>query len=151
MKEQITIRPLKETEMDDLIQLCHAHAIFEGSEYNSEGKAKKLTAFIFEETPVLKCLVAELHGELLGYITFTKEFSTWSAEYFYHMDCLYLKEDIRKLGLGKKLMHAMVEDAKHNNINHIQWQTPESNQNAIDFYHRIGASSKPKQRFFLDL
>ena len=151
MKEKIIIRPLKKSEMDDLIQLCHAHAIFEGSEYNSEGKAKKLAAFIFEENPVLKCLVAEVQGQLLGYITFTKEFSTWSAKYFYHMDCLYLKEETRKLGLGKKLMHAMVEEAKQNNIDHIQWQTPESNQNAIDFYHHIGASSKPKQRFFLEL
>ena len=46
MKEKITIRPLKKTEMDDLIQLCHAHAIFEGAVYSSEGKAKKLTTCV---------------------------------------------------------------------------------------------------------
>ena len=125
------IRPIRESEMDSLVQLCYDHAIFEESEYDSNGKAEKLHSFIFGERPVLVCLVAEIEGQLLGYITFTKEFSTWSAEYFYHMDCLYLKEEGRNLGLGKKLMNVMSEVAKQNDINHIQWQTPESNQNAI--------------------
>ena len=49
MKEKITIRPLKKTEMDDLIQLCHAHAIFEGAVYSSEGKAKKLQHLFFKK------------------------------------------------------------------------------------------------------
>ncbi len=151
MKNQTNIRPLKKSEINDLIQLCNAHAIFEGAEYNSEGKAEKLAPFIFEENPVIICLVAEVKGELLGYITFSKEFSTWSAKYFYHMDCLYLKKEARKLGLGKKLINAMIEKAKQNKIDEIQWQTPKSNQNAIDFYHYIGALSKPKQRFVLNL
>ena len=145
------IRPIRVSEMDKLVELCYDHAIFEEAAFDSDGKAEKLQSFIFSENPVLICLVAEVDEQLLGYITFTKEFSTWSAKYFYHMDCLYLKKEARKLGLGKKLMDTMVETAKQNNIDHIQWQTPESNKNAIDFYHHIGASSKPKQRFFLDL
>jgi len=151
MKKEIVIRPAEETDMNELIQLCHEHAIFEEAEYDPAGKAEKLHSFIFDDEPVLLCFVAEAEKQLLGYITFTKEFSTWSAEYFFHMDCLYLKEEARGLGLGKKLMQAMIENGKQNNIDHIQWQTPVSNKNAIDFYHHIGASSKHKQRFFLDL
>jgi len=151
MNKKPIIRPLKEGEINDLIELCRAHAIFEEAEYDSKGKAEKLHHYIFGKEQVLICLVAELNEELVGYITFTKEFSTWAASYFYHMDCLYLNEHARNLGLGKKLMQAMVDMAKQNDIVQMQWQTPEFNQNAIDFYHHIGATSKPKQRFFLDL
>ena len=34
---------------------------------------------------------------------------------------------------------------------HIQWQTPEFNKRAIKFYDRIGAQSKSKMRYFLDV
>jgi hypothetical protein len=33
----------------------------------------------------------------------------------------------------------------------LQWQTPVFNEKAIRFYHRMGATSKDKVRFFLEV
>ena len=149
--DKIIIRKIKEEEIDQLVYLCKLHAEFEEANYDSTDKSEYLRKYIFGENPVLKCAVAVKNDSLLGYITFTKEFSTWSANYYYHMDCLYLMPDARKLGLGKKLMDFMRLEANKEKIEHIEWQTPVFNENAIDFYRHIGARSKPKVRFFLDL
>jgi len=33
------------------------------------------------------------------------------------------------------------------NCSEIQWQTPDFNKEAIDFYKKLGADSKTKERF----
>lgn len=150
--DNIIIRKINKNEIDQLVDLCEAHAEYEEASYDRTNQVERLTHYIFQENhPVLNCMVAVVDTKLIGYITFTKEFSTWSTCFYYHMDCLYLREEARKIGLGKRLMESMTDVAKQEGINHIQWQTPISNHNAIEFYTHLGASSKEKIRFFLDL
>jgi GNAT superfamily N-acetyltransferase len=66
------------------------------------------------------------------------------------MDCLYLRETARGQGAGKQLIHEVVKLAKEKNCVNVQWQTPTWNTRAMSFYKRLGTSSKPKVRFFLD-
>jgi ribosomal protein S18 acetylase RimI-like enzyme len=47
-------------------------------------------------------------------------------------------------------MKKMVAHARELKVSQIQWQTPDTNENAIGFYKKIGASAKPKIRFFLN-
>lgn len=150
-EEDIVIRRIKEYELDQMIELCEEHAKFEKTEYSREGKLKKLHAHLWGNELVLICFVAVSKKELLGYITYTREFSTWSADYFFHMDCLYIKEKKRKLGIGRRLVNEMVKSADREGIKQIQWQTPIENLNAIEFYHHLGAYSKEKSRFYLNL
>ena len=79
------------------------------------------------------------------------QFSTWDAAFYMYLDCLFLGENIRGNGIGKKLIERIKVEAKKNNCNTIQWQTPQSNVQAIRFYRSIGAVSKSKKRFFLTL
>jgi L-amino acid N-acyltransferase YncA len=40
-------------------------------------------------------LVVEQDGELIGYATYTFDYSTWDAAEFMYLDCLFLKEEAR--------------------------------------------------------
>ena len=80
-----------------------------------------------------------------------KQFSTWDANFYIYLDCLYLKENTRGKGLGKMIMEKIKEYGKSNNCNIIQWQTPDFNKKAITFYNKIGGKSKSKERFYLDI
>ncbi len=132
------IRLVKETDMDQVIELCSLHAKFENAEYDNRGKAINLSRAIFKETPSLFCLVAERNNSIVGYATMTKEFSTWDADYYLHMDCLFILEESRGLGLGTLFIEAIKEFAIDNFCTHIQWQTPIDNYNAIGFYTSLG-------------
>jgi len=104
---------------------------------------------LFGAAPPLICWVVERCGDLLGYATATREFSTWQACYYLHMDCLYLKPDARNLGLGERLAARLAGDAVGLQCKGMQWQTPADNLRAARFYRRIGAQSKDKLRFYL--
>ena len=108
-----------------------------------------LHAALFGAPPLLMCWVAERGGDLLGYATATREFSTWQAGYYLHMDCLYLKPEARNLGLGEQLAARLARDAVELQCKGMQWQTPADNVHAARFYRRIGAQSKDKLRFYL--
>jgi len=145
------IRPVVSGDMEAIINLCELHAHYEGQHYDRTNKLEKLSQALFASPPALKCYVAEVDGDVVGYATATREFSTWNADYFLHMDCLFILESTRGAGVGLKLFGALIECAKQWQCSHIQWQTPSDNTRAIKFYERLGARSKAKERFFFDV
>ena len=147
--KDIQIRKVKENELEQLINLCELHAIYEGVNYDKRNKVEKLCKELFRNNASLICLVAVKNDELLGYTSFLKEFSTWDADNFLYMDCLYLNENSRGYGIGKMFMSEIIKYKEKLNCTHIQWQTPSSNIKAINFYKNLGAISKDKNRFFL--
>lgn len=146
MSNKPTIRFAKPEDFTQLIELIKAHAIFEEADPLETKNINKLNDCIFK-TEVLKCLVAEQNKELIGYATFIKQFSTWDANYYVYLDCLYLNEKTRGKGLGTAIMEEIKAYAKSENCKIIQWQTPGFNKNAIQFYNKIGAKSLSKERF----
>lgn len=151
MTEQPIIRFVKKEDLPQLIQLCKQHAEFEKSDYDYEGKLLLLKIALFSDVPKLYCLVVEFNNTLIGYTTYMKQFSTWDAHNYVYMDCLYLSDKSRGFGIGEKLIDRIKEEAVSLDCSLIQWQTPEFNKRAMKFYDRIGAKSKNKKRYFLDV
>lgn len=148
---QYLIRVCKENDLDKLVVLCEKHAEYEQALYNSNGKKEKLHFALFSETRQLHCLVVEVAGEIVGYATYTFDFSTWDAQRFIYLDCLFLEEDYRSFGIGQVLMDKVKEAGQSQGCINMQWQTPEFNTKAIKFYKRIGGVGKDKVRFTLPL
>lgn len=135
--------------MLSLVGLCIEHAAFEGATLEEGPDPAALQTALFAAAPPVICWVADSGGELLGYATATREFSTWRAACYLHMDCLYLKPEGRNRGLGEALVRALATDGLRLRCEGMQWQTPSTNLNAAAFYRRIGAQSKDKLRFYL--
>ncbi|WP_109853613.1 GNAT family N-acetyltransferase [Aquimarina sp. AU58] len=142
------IRFAKEGDIKQIVLLCKAHAIYEKTTFDSNKKAMLLLQYLFGSENALKCVVVEQNNELLGYATFMKQFSTWDADFYIYLDCLYLKEETRGKGIGTKIMAMVKEFAISEGCTIIQWQTPDFNTDAINFYKKTGAKSKAKERFF---
>ena len=145
------IRNAEPNDIDEIIRLCAEHAAFEQTEFSPAGKAEKLAKFLFSDTPRLFCLLAESGDEeVLGYATFMQEFSTWDADFYLHMDCLFLRSHARNFGIGEQLMKEIARRTKELNCQQLQWQTPTFNEKGSKFYDRIGATSKEKLRLYVD-
>ncbi len=142
------IRIAEPRDIEAILELCHAHAVHEQTEICGEMlNEASLNELLFSQGSSVCCLVAELRGAIVGYATFTPQFSTWHARKYMYLDCLFLKESARGKGLGLELMQRVREEASNAGCDHIQWQTPTFNAQAIEFYQRLGAVAKPKQRF----
>lgn len=148
---EIAIRRVRESDLPSLVVLCRDHAAYEGSEYHENGQKGRLHTALFGPQPVLYGWVVETGEALAGFMTATIDYATWPAEFFLHMDCLYLDEAFRGHGLGRKLIDQLREFARERRIKLIQWQTPPQNDLGIRFYERIGAWSRDKKRYFLDV
>lgn len=145
------IRLTQRGDVDQLVELCAAHARYEQCHYSVQGKKEALEEALFSACSGLNSLVVVVGKELVGYTTFIKQFSTWDAAYYLYLDCLYLKEEYRGVGIGKRLLDGVKQKAQELNCYQIQWQTPIENKKAIKFYLREGANCKNKSRFYFDL
>lgn len=150
MKET-TIRFAQQQDIQDLIKLCELHAHYEQADYKIEGKVQKMNTHLFKAVPSLYCLVAIVNQKIVGYTTYMKQFSTWDTDFYIYMDCLFLTEDARGLGIGEKLIDRIKEEGRKLGCDLIQWQTPDFNKRAMKFYSRIGATGKSKERYFLEI
>lgn len=145
------IRECEENDLTELVELCGKHSDFEQSIYNSTGKEILLKNAIFSDSPKLFCSVIESNNKLQGYFSYTFDYSTWDAQTFLYLDCLYLEPAFRGLRIGEIVFDKLKEIAKQNDCINIQWQTPIFNDRAIKFYNRIGGTGKDKMRFFIDM
>lgn len=143
------IRPVRPSDVDALVTLCAAHAAYEEADYQREGKREALLRMLFEQPTALCGLVVEQAEALVGFATWAMQLSTWDAAPYAHLDCLYLSPSARGKGLGRRLVTKIAREALHSGCSQMQWQTPTSNHRAIHFYERLGATFKPKARFYL--
>lgn len=148
---EFTIRECKATDLDTLVVLCAKHADYERATYEARGKKEKLNDALFSDNKKLYGIVAEVAGEVIGYATYTFDFSTWEAQKFIYLDCLYLEAAYRNFGIGQALMEKVIEIGQTQNCINMQWQTPDFNEKAIRFYKRIGGIGKEKVRFTLPI
>jgi ribosomal protein S18 acetylase RimI-like enzyme len=145
------IRDCQPDDMIAVVGLCQKHAEFERAPFNPIGKEEGLKKALFGEQPKLFCLVVETNETIVGYASYTIDYSTWDAASLMYMDCLFLEDTVRGSGIGEALIEKLKQMATTKNCINIQWQTPKFNERAIKFYHRIGGIGKDKMRFSLDL
>ncbi|MEU8677652.1 GNAT family N-acetyltransferase [Streptomyces sp. NPDC048560] len=147
------VRHARVADLSHVAQLASEHAAFEQAAPPPADLAVRLEALLFGgPAPRLRCFVAELgDGHVIGYASCAPEISTWGGTEYLHMDCLFLREGHRGLGVGPMLMDAVRSEARRLGLALVQWQTPAWNTDAIRFYERLGAEAKEKRRFSLSV
>jgi diamine N-acetyltransferase len=91
------------------------------------------------ESAFFHCFIAEADNkEIVGFATFFFAYYSWTGKALY-LDDLFVKEEYRKQGIGKKLLETVIDFAKSEKCKKVRWQVSNWNANAIDFYKRMGA------------
>jgi GNAT superfamily N-acetyltransferase len=147
----ITIRKAVPENALALSGLCAAHAAYEKASFNSAGHAERLATLLSDDKIQMVIFIAVIDDSIVGFISITTDMSTWAAQPYLHMDCLFVSEYARGQGIGKALFAAARDYATELGIAEIQWQTPVWNELAIQFYQSLGASNAPKLRFTLNI
>jgi len=150
MSRDLQVRPIEPCHLDALLALCREHAAYEKADFHENGQVERWRTALFADEAALHGWIATDDGEPCGYMTVTIDFATWNAAPFAYMDCLYLREDYRGLGLGRVFLEQLCEFAVANRCGRAEWQTPPDNDLGIGFYQRMGARAVPKARFRYD-
>jgi GNAT superfamily N-acetyltransferase len=139
MINMIELRRATQDDISSILELVNALAVFEKAPEEVTATVQDYIENGFGANPIFSCFLAYYNGQLAGFSLWYYRFSTWKGKRLYLED-LYVKDDYRGKGIGKQLIEACIEEAKHTNCTGMMWQVLDWNTPAIEFYKRYNAS-----------
>ena len=131
----VSIRIATKADFPAVYELFREFAVFQKTPEKLYITLEQLIA----DEHLFKCLVAEAEGRIVGFASFFFAYYSWTGKAIY-LDDLYVKEDNRKYGIGKRLLNGVIHFARAEGCKTVRWLVSRWNANAIEFYRSIGAA-----------
>ncbi|MEY4659347.1 MAG: GNAT family N-acetyltransferase [Crocinitomicaceae bacterium] len=133
----IEIRPAIPTDVQSIFELIKELAIYEKAPDQVSNTPEALARDLFEKN-LCQAIVALQDSEIVGFALYYTSYSTWKGACLYLED-FYVKQDQRRLGIGKLLFDEIVQIAQKTNVKRMDWQVLDWNEPALQFYKKQGA------------
>ena len=138
----IQIRKAVKEDGKAIMDLIHELAIYEKAPEQVTVAFDHFMDSGFGHHPVWWAFVAENtrennEKEIIGFALYYIRYSTWKGQRMYLED-LIVTEKMRRFGIGKLLMDALMVEAKEKKLSAIHWQVLDWNEPAINFYKKLG-------------
>jgi len=143
----IKIREAKDKDVEELFNLMLKIAKFHNQEQFFVTNKDELLSSGFNENPKFGALLAEFNGKLVGYLSYTWNYSIWNGCDFMGLDDLFILKEFRSQNIGYELMQYARNICNKKNVELIRWEVEKDNFRAIDFYKRVGAKINIKGIF----
>ena len=121
----IEIRPLQDTDIEALLALLKEFALFQKHPESMTNTVGQLR----QDREHFKSYVALIDSAVIGYTIYYSAYSSWSGRALYIED-LYVTTESRNMGIGKKLLDTVVEEARSTQCKKVKWQVSKWNKNA---------------------
>lgn len=134
----ITIRKGTPNDLSQAFELVQELAEYEKALHEVDNSVERMMEDGFGKKPIFEFFVAEENGNIEGTAIFYYRYSTWKGKAIFLEDLVVRKEK-RGAGIGKKLLDAIVQEAKDVDARQVMWQVLDWNEPAINFYKKLGA------------
>lgn len=135
---KFTIRKATENDAELIFNLIKKLAIYEKMENEVVTNVEQLKESIFKNN-FAEVVIAEENSKLVGFALYFFNFSTFLGKPGLYLEDLFVEEDCRGKGYGKKLLLHLVKIAKEKNCGRMEWAVLDWNEPAINFYKSLGA------------
>ena len=135
------IAPITPAEVPQLLRLIRELARFERLEHEVEATVTSLRKALFGSQPLAGALIARCDGKAVGYAIYFPTFCSFLGRSGLWLDDLYVRPQFRKRGIGRRLIEAVARVAAARNCGRFEWIALNWNQNALEFYRRLGAKA----------
>jgi len=98
-------------------------------------------ARFFDAYEPVRAMVAEDDGRLVGLVHYLFHRSTISIAPTCYLQDLFTKESTRGKGIGRRLIHAVYEQAQLAGVARVYWHTHQSNTTAMQLYDKVAEHS----------
>lgn len=132
-KARITDSPL----IVDFIKLL---ARYEKLEHEVVATTKQIEKTIFNNQSNVEVFFGYENEIPVGFMLFFANYSTFLAKPGIYLEDLFVKEEYRGKGYGKKMLQFLAKIATERNCGRLEWAVLDWNKQAIDFYKSIGAA-----------
>lgn len=131
------IRAAEPADVTAILGLIHELARFEHAEDQVKATEADLLRDGFGKKPVFEALVAERDETVVGFALYFPNYSTWEGRAGLYLEDLYVQDDERKSGLGRRLLAAVAARCLQLGGRRVDLQVLDWNP-ARRFYAKIG-------------
>jgi GNAT superfamily N-acetyltransferase len=110
-----------------------------GDRTNFAWGAKEFLRDGFGNRAAFAGVVAEVHGQVVGYALYHDGYETDRGRRLVHLIDLYVQEASRRQGVGRALMQRIADLGRVRGAEVVFWSVYEPNALARTFYERLGA------------
>ena len=93
----------------------------------------------------MNCAVAVLDGDIIGFVTYNLQNSTWSENGHCYLEDLFVDQSVRGKGTGRALIEFVKAFAIKNKCSRLYWNTDEDNATARKLYDTYTLESGKRQ------
>ncbi len=104
---KITVRPATPADVETILTFIRGLAAFEREPDAVKTTVDDLLRDGFGEHSKFETLIAELDGRPVGFALFFPTYSTWEGRPGIHLEDIFVIEQVRGQGVGRKLMAAL--------------------------------------------
>lgn len=132
---------LKKAKIEDtslILDLIKEIAIYEKMLDQVVATEESLKESIFNKKEA-EVLLVELNKEVIGYVLYFFNYSTFIGRGGFYLEDIYIKEQYRKNGYGKAIFKVLGKIAYENGCERMEWACLNWNKPSIEFYKSLGA------------
>jgi GNAT superfamily N-acetyltransferase len=138
------IRPATPADIPAIYQLVRDLASYEKALDDVTGSEAELRQALLAEPPAVFAHVAEHDGQVGGFALWYLSFSTWTASHGIYLEDLYVRPELRGLGLGRALLAGLARICVARGYPRLEWAVLDWNTPSRGFYASLGAAEMPE-------
>ena len=135
----VTLRFAEETDAATILDFIKQLAEYERLSHEVETNVDHLAEALFGGRRVAEVLLAEDHGEPVGFALFFHNFSTFLGRPGIYLEDLFVRPADRGRGIGKALLAFLAGLTVERGCGRLEWSVLDWNTPAIRFYENLGA------------
>lgn len=133
------IRKAQKSECPLILDFIRLLSRYEKLEHEVSATVADLEKTLFNDQPVAEVFFAFEGETAVGFALIFQNYSTFLAKPGIYLEDLYVKEEYRGRGYGKKLLKYLAHLAVERECGRFEWSVLDWNKPAIDFYKSLGA------------
>lgn len=138
MEQKLNIRQAQRTDAGLVLAFIQKIAAYEKMSDEVVATVQSIETYVFDQGAA-EVLIAEYEGKPVGFALYFENFSTFQGRTGLYLEDLFVDQEMRGLGIGKKLFQAVAAEAVRRGCQRMEWTCLDWNQPSIDFYHAMGA------------
>jgi GNAT superfamily N-acetyltransferase len=122
-----------------ILDFIHRLGAYERLSHEVVATEADLEKYLFGEDKVAEVLIGYESGLPVGFALYFRNFSTFLGKPGIYLEDLFVLEEHRGKGYGKKLLARLAALAVEQNYGRLEWAVLDWNEPSIEFYKSLGA------------
>src|SRR5579863_7485654 len=136
-KNALRIRAATAADVSLILGFIRELAEYEKLSHEVVATEADIHASLFGPKPVAECVLAELHGQPVGFALFFHNFSTFLGRPGIYLEDLFVRPYARCKGVGKALLRELAKLTVQRKCGRLEWAVLDWNEPAIAFYKKL--------------